>query len=101
MCIFYCTDYTSTLTLILKWYKKSSSFNFHIRVNEKLSPNTYTFDFYEENILPERPEAVPAAACLAGDVDEDAWLTEHSIALKSYGVVLSLLWIHEENTIGI
>jgi len=80
----------------IKWYKKSSSFNFHIRVNEKLSPNTYAFDFYEDNILPERPETVPAAAWLASDVDEDAWLTEHSIALKSYGLVLSLLWIHEE-----
>lgn len=80
----------------IKWYKKSGSFNHHVRVKEKLSPNTYAFYFYEDGDLPMRPETVPAAAWLAGDIDEDAWIIEHAITLRSYGVVLSLLWIHEE-----
>jgi len=80
----------------IKWYKKSLSFNFHVKVGERLSPNTYAFDFYHGVDLPGRPDTVPAAAWLAGDIDGEAWIVEHSLALKSYDVVLSLLWIRDE-----
>jgi len=80
----------------IKWYKKSESFNFHVRVNEKLSPKTYAFDYYEDDYLPSAPDTAPASAWLVGDIDEDAWITEHSIALPTYGVVISLLWINEK-----
>lgn len=81
---------------IIKWYKKSTSFDFHIRVGEKLSSNTYAFDFYDGVDLPTRPQKAPACAWFAGDIDGEAEIFEHSLALRSYGVVLSLLWIHEE-----
>lgn len=80
----------------IKWYKKSESFDFHVKVNEKLSPNTLAFDYYEDDFLPSDPDTVPAAAWIAGVEDKDGWITEHSVALKSYSVVLSLLWIHEK-----
>ena len=81
---------------IIKWYKKSTSFDFHIKVKEKLSQNTYAFDFYDGVDLPMHPQKAPAHAWLAGDIDDEAEIFEHSLALRSYGVVLSLLWIHEE-----
>jgi hypothetical protein len=80
----------------IKWYKKSGDFNFHIRVNEKLSPDTDAFYFYEDDVLTDRSITVPATAWLAGDIDESSWIIEHSIALRKYQVVLSLLWINEE-----
>jgi Zn-dependent peptidase ImmA (M78 family) len=81
---------------IIKWYKKSTSFDFHIKVGEKLSPNTYAFDFYDGVDLPDKPQKAPAYAWLAGDIDGESEIFEHSLVLRSYGVVLSLLWIHEE-----
>jgi len=81
---------------VIKWYKKSPSFDFHVKVGEKLSPNTYAFDFYDGVDLPPRPEKAPASAWLVGDVDDEAEIFEHSLALRSYAVVLSLLWVHEE-----
>jgi len=81
---------------IIRWYKKSASFDFHVKVGEKLSQNTYAFDFYDGMDLPDRPQKAPAYAWLAGDIDGEAEIFEHSLAIRSYGVVLSLLWIHEE-----
>jgi hypothetical protein len=81
---------------ILKWYKKSESFGFHLKVGEKLSPDTYAFDSFDSSELPAKPRSVPATAWILGDIDPDGEIVEHSIALKSYGVVLSLLWINKE-----
>ena len=81
---------------VIKWYKKSTSFNFHVKVGEKLSPYTFAFDFYDGVDLPDKPQRAPAYAWLAGSIDEEADIFEHSLALASYSVVLSLLWIHEE-----
>lgn len=78
---------------ILKWYKKSDSFGLHLKVGEKLSQDTYAFDFYDGKELPMSPRKVPANAWIAGDIDPDGEIIEHSVALKSYSVVLSLLWI--------
>jgi hypothetical protein len=81
---------------LIKRYKKSNSFDFHIKVGENLSPNTYAFDFYDGKDLPNKPRKVPASAWLAGRINEDAELLEHSLGLTTYDVVLSLLWINEE-----
>jgi len=81
---------------IIRWYKKSASFEFHVKVGEKLSQSTYAFDFYEGMDLPDRPQKAPATAWLAGEIDGEEKIFEHSLALRSYGVVLSLLWIHED-----
>jgi len=81
---------------IIRWYKKSDSFNFHVKVGEKLSFDTYAFDYFDGVNLPEEPDSVPARAWLAGEIDEEAELFEQSLSLGSYGVVLSLLWICDD-----
>ncbi|MBT8369251.1 MAG: ImmA/IrrE family metallo-endopeptidase [Deltaproteobacteria bacterium] len=81
---------------IIRWYKKSDSFNFHVKVREKLSFDTHAFDFFDGVSLPEKPDSVPARAWLAGEIDEEAELFEQSLSLGSYGVVLSLLWICDD-----
>jgi Zn-dependent peptidase ImmA (M78 family) len=80
----------------LKWYKKSESFGFHLKVGEKLSTDTYAFDYFDGIELPVRPRKVPATGWINGEIDPDAEIFEHSVALKSYDVVLSLLWIDKE-----
>jgi len=80
----------------LNWYKKSDSFGFHLKVGEKLSPDTYAFDYFDGKELPTRPRKVPAIGWIAGEIDPDGEIIEHSVALKSYDVVLSLLWIDKE-----
>ena len=69
----------------IKWYKKSTSFDYHIKVGKKLTPNTYASDFYRGAVLPTRPERVPASAWIAGEFDQDAEIFEHSLVLRSYG----------------
>lgn len=81
---------------VLKWYRKSDSFDFHLKVGRKLSPDNYAFDFYNGKDLPARPRKVPATAWIAGEIDPDSEIVEHSVALKSYGIVLSLLWVDKE-----
>lgn len=80
----------------IKWYRKSGSFNFHVKVGKKLSPDTYALDFFDGVDLPAKPDSVPAYAWLAGEIDEKAELFENSLSLGSYGVVLSLLWICDD-----
>ncbi len=81
---------------IIKWYRKSTSFSFHIKVGEKLDPATYAFDFFDGVELLAEPDGVPARAWLFGDIDESAEIYENSLPLGDYGVVLSLLWICDE-----
>ena len=80
----------------IKWYRKSDSFNFHVKVGEKLNFDTFAFDFFDGVGLPEDPDSVPARAWLAGEIDEKSDIIEQSISLGSYGVVLSLLWICDD-----
>jgi len=81
---------------ILKWYRRSISFEFHLKVGEKLSPDTYAFDYFDGSDLPTRSRKVPADAWIAGNICQDGEISEHSVALGSYGIVLSLLWIDKE-----
>lgn len=81
---------------LIKWYKKSGSFNFHVKVGKKLHPDTYAFDFFDGVDLPTQPESVPAYAWLSGDINEESEIFEQSFALGGFGVVLSLLWICDE-----
>ena len=80
----------------LRWYKKSESFGFHLKVGQKLSSDTYAFDYFAGKELPKKSRRVPATGWIAGDIDPDGEIIEHSVALKSYGVVLSLLWVDKE-----
>ena len=78
---------------VIKWYQKSDSFNYHVKVGEKLSFDTFAFDFFDGVELNKNPDSVPARAWLAGAIDDESDIIEQSVSLGSYGVVLSLLWI--------
>jgi Zn-dependent peptidase ImmA (M78 family) len=84
----------------IKWYKKSASFDFHIKVGEKLSSDSLAFDFYDGVHLPNQSQRVPAYSWLAGDIDEESEIFEHSLAFPNYNSVLSLLWIFSEIRLG-
>ncbi|RZB31184.1 MAG: hypothetical protein SRB2_04709 [Desulfobacteraceae bacterium Eth-SRB2] len=75
---------------LIKWYKKSGSFNFHVKVGGKLHPDTYAFDFFDGADLPTQPESVPAYAWLSGDINEKSEIFEQSFALGGYGFVKKL-----------
>lgn len=81
---------------IIKWYKKSPSFEFHVRVGEKLSPIMEDLHSHGIEEVSTCPTKVPASAWLTGVKNEEALMFEQSIALRSYGVILSLLWICNE-----
>ncbi len=81
---------------IIKWYRKSLSFDFHIKVGEKLSPIIEDLDSNDVEEVTSRPTKVPASAWLAGVKNEEALIFEQSVALRSYGIILSLLWIFDE-----
>lgn len=81
---------------IIRWYKKSTDFDFHVKVGEALSSHSYAFDFYKGINPPIKPDKVPADAWLAGNIDKEAEIFEHSLPLPNYNVVLSLLWINED-----
>jgi Zn-dependent peptidase ImmA (M78 family) len=81
---------------IIRWYRKSGSFRYHVKVGSKLSPNCYAFDYYDGLDVPKRPMKAPAHAWLAGNVDGDAEIMEHSLVFAKYNAVLSLLWIYED-----
>ena len=80
----------------IKWYKKSKSFDFHVKVGKKVSPDSYAFDFYDGIDLPDKPMKASAHAWFTGDFDEDAEIFEHSIGFYNYGVVISLLWVNDD-----
>ena len=67
-----------------------------VDVGEKLSFDTYAFDFFDGVNLPEEPKSVPAHAWLAGKIEEESELFEQSLYLGSYGDVLLLLWICDD-----
>ena len=80
----------------IKWYRKSDSFNFHVKVGEKLSFDTFAFDYFDGVDISKDPDSVPACSWLADKIDEESDIIEQSISLGNYGVVLSLLWICDE-----
>lgn len=81
---------------VIKWYRKSSDFRHHVKVGNALTTNTYAGDYFDGCDVPVKPMKVPAFAWLAGNVDGEAEIMEHSLAFTRYNVVLSLLWIYED-----
>lgn len=81
---------------VIRWYRKSGRFRHHVKVGSNLSPNSYAFDYYDGVDVPTKPMKVPAFAWLAGNVDGEAEIMEHSLVFTRYNVVLSLLWIFED-----
>ena len=81
---------------VIKWYQKSSDFNFHVKVGEAVHSESYAFEFFNDGKLPDTTETVPAFAWIAGRLIEDSDIKESSFPLPRYNTVLSLLWIYED-----
>jgi len=81
---------------IIRWYKKSSSFEFHVKVGEKLSPFTEIHNSNEVEEIPKIPTKMPATAWISGIKDKGAMIYEQSLVLKRYDVLLSLIWIDDD-----
>jgi hypothetical protein len=81
---------------MIKWYEKSTDFDFHVKVGQALSHFSYAYGLFKGISAPTKPERVPADSWLAGGIAEEAEIFEHSLLLQSYNVVLSLLWINED-----
>lgn len=81
---------------VIKWYQKSSRFRHHVKVGSTLTTNTYAGDYFDGCDVPVKPMKVPAFAWLAGNVDGEAEIMEHSLVFARYKVVLSLLWVYED-----
>jgi len=81
---------------IIRWYKKSTSFQFYIKVGDNLSPYTYSNGLNEFEDIPKKPTKVPASAWLMGIKKKDSLLYEQSVKLKRYNILLSLLWIDDD-----
>ena len=70
---------------------------YFIAPREKLDSSTYAADFFKGERLPEGMREVKATAWLEGKhIDSTKTIMEESIAMPSYGSVLSLLWIDKD-----
>jgi Zn-dependent peptidase ImmA (M78 family) len=77
------------------WYKASGEFSRAIR-RGALAKETYAFDAFTNGTIPDRLEPVPASAWLyESNLKPDAKVWEHSLPLRAYGGVLTLLYLKE------
>ena len=75
----------------IKWFVKSSAWWPFIRKGQKLDKRTLAVEYFMGQEIPEEGE----------DMEADVWLSEplitnvfeHSVALKQYSLVLTILWI--------
>lgn len=75
----------------IKWFVKSSAWWPFIRKGQKLDKRTHAIEYFMGREIPEEGE----------DMEPDVWFAEpkvtnvfeHSVALKQYGLVLTMLWI--------
>ena len=75
----------------IKWFVPSSAWWPFIQKGQKLDKRSLAIEYFVGEEIPEEGQ----------DMDPDVWLTEprchnlfeHSVALKQYGLVLTMLWI--------
>ena len=79
-----------------RWEKSSAEFYRWIRMGE-LSPETFAYDAFRGETVPNKLESVPARAWLfETGLKADARILEHSIFLPSFNAVLTILVIPEQ-----
>ncbi len=82
----------------ISWYRASYDFPFRLKiVGTKLDPTSCALAWFEKGSGPLNPEMVLGSAWLDDyRLEQDCYLYEHSFFLKSYKVVLSLIWLFDE-----
>ncbi len=80
----------------VRWYKPSEEFVRWVRKGS-LRPDSYAFDAFEGRPVPATFESVPASAWLfETGLKPDSRILEHSVPMRNYNGVLTLLLIPEE-----
>jgi len=81
----------------IRYHRKTRDFGYFISPREDLSSATYAADFFKGDVLPDGMREVQATAWLEGErIDSSKTIQEESIAMPTYGSVLTLLWIDKD-----
>jgi hypothetical protein len=81
----------------IKWYKPNDNFRYHVRVNQKLTDESYAGQLFNDPALNDPNGAVPADAWLQSErLLSDARVWEDSILLPHYNSVITILTIHKQ-----
>jgi Zn-dependent peptidase ImmA (M78 family) len=81
----------------IRYHHKTEDFRYFIAPGESLNQGTYAADFFKGQRLPGGMREVKATAWLEGkSIDSSKTILEESIAMPSYGSVLTLLWIDKD-----
>ncbi len=81
----------------IKWFRRNESFHYFVRVNQKVSDDSYAAQLFSGMQVDEPFGAVPADAWLeAENLPSDARIWEDSIFLPTYKSTITLLTIHRD-----
>jgi hypothetical protein len=80
----------------IKWFRRNENFHYFVRVNQKVSDESYAAQLFSGTHVDEPFGAVPADAWLeAEDLPSDARIWEDSILMPSYNSAITILTIHK------
>ena len=80
----------------IKWFRRNENFHYFIRVNQKLSDDSYAAQLFSGRPIDEPFGAVPADAWLeAENLPSNARIWEDSILLPDYNSTITILTIHK------
>lgn len=81
----------------IKWFFVTENFGYHIGNENEFLIDTFASDLFDGKCVPDKMSLVPASSwIMSNKIFRDAQVKEHSVLLKAYGIVLSLLWIDQE-----
>ena len=82
---------------IIKWALRSEEFKYFIENKVGLSQETYAFEYFEGNDLPQEFDEVEKDAWFdTSDIHHKIIVKELSIPLRYYNQVLSVVWLYED-----
>ncbi|HEY5991108.1 MAG TPA: ImmA/IrrE family metallo-endopeptidase, partial [Candidatus Udaeobacter sp.] len=83
----------------IKWFRRNDNFQYFVRVNQKVSDESYAGQLFTNPYLDEPYGAVPANAWLESEsLSSDARIWEDSILLPHYNSAITILTIHKQKS---
>lgn len=80
----------------IKWFRRNDNFHYFVRVNQRVSDESYAARLFSGTHVDEPFGAVPAYAWLVSEnLPSDARIWEESILLPYYNSVITILTIHK------
>jgi hypothetical protein len=81
----------------IKWFRRNDNFHYFVRVNQKVSDESYAAQLFSGAKVDEPFGAVPADAWLeAENLPSDARIWEDSILMPYYNSAITILTIHKQ-----